>query len=122
MRIISMASGDNQFHKPPNSGAADMGGDKPAELERIAERNRLIVQMMEIAAKQRHLESMQVGLNLQVNRLQESPSAAVDDLREQLKNVDLQLLRLQAQRDFLAASLAEIDGVVPPPPPASGRA
>jgi len=65
---------------------------------------------MEIDAKQRHLDSMQIGLALEVHRLESKPDAHLAGLQRQLRDVEAQLRRLRAQRDWLAAGLAEIDG------------
>jgi len=111
--------------KPPVRpfAASDQGGDSPAELARIAERNRLIVQVMEIDAKQRHLDAMQNGLKLEVNRLSKVPDDKLVGLQAQLRDVEAQLRRLASQREFLSASLAEIDGGIQPEPrPRGGRA
>jgi hypothetical protein len=102
--------------------AADNVDQNPAELARIAERNRLIVQVMEINAKQRHLESLQIGLTLEVNRLQKGTDPHLTELTKKLNDVEAQLRRLTSQRDFLETSLAEIDGnPIPPTGPVSGR-
>lgn len=103
-------------HRP--FAAAEQGGDDPAELHRIAERNRLIIRTMEINAKQRHLESLQIGLTLEVNRLEASKDALMPedlpDLRTRLSEVNDQLRRLAAQREWLVSTLAEIDGAAGP--------
>lgn len=119
-----MMSEADQKPKPPSPPfvAADRADKDPAELQRIAERNRLIVQVMEINAKQRHLESLQLGLKLEVNRLQAAPDAQLAELTVKFKDVEAQLRRMAAERDFLETSLAEIDGrPAPPPEPAAGR-
>ena len=106
-------------HKPKHPFqpfvAADQGGDDPAELKRIAERNRLIVQVMEINAKQRHLESLRIGLNLEVNRLAAAADPHLTGLQAELKAVEEQLHRLAVQRAWLTGNLAEIDGATEPP-------
>ena len=117
-----MSKADHKPKVPPKPFmAADQGGDTPADLQRIAERNRLIVQTMEINAKQRHLESLQIGLTLEVNRLEASKDVlAVADLpglRARLNEVNDQLRRLGTQREWLVSTLAEIDGA---PGPSAG--
>ena len=114
-----MSKADHKPKVPPKPFvAADQGGDTPADLQRIAERNRLLVQTLEINAKQRHLESLQIGLTLEVNRLKASEVALmVDDLpglRARLTEVNDQLQRLGKQRDWLVSTLAEIDGAPRP--------
>jgi len=111
-----MSEADHKPKTPPRPFvAADQGGDDPAELKRIAERNRLIIQVMEINAKQRHLESLQNGLSLEVNRPAAAAGAHFLALQAQLKTVEEQLHRLAVQRAWLAANLAEIDGAAEPP-------
>ena len=114
-----MSEADHKPKGPPRPFvAADQGGDTPAELQRIAERNRLLVQTMEINAKQRHLESLQIGLTLEVNRLEASKDALrpedLPELRARLNEVNDQLRRLGKQRDWLVSTLAEIDGAPRP--------
>jgi hypothetical protein len=108
-----MSKDDHRSKIPPRPFvAADQGSDDPAELKRIAERNRLIIQVMEISAKQRHLESLQIGLTLEVNRLAVTSDPNLPGLRAQLKTVEDQLHRLAVQRDWLTGNLAEIDGAI----------
>ncbi len=114
-----MSEADHKPKTPPRPFvAADQGGDAPAELQRIAERNRLLVQTMEINAKQRHLESLQIGLTLEVNRLDAAKDALMaadlSGLRARLSEVNDQLRRLAAQREWLVSTLAEIDAAPRP--------
>ncbi len=114
-----MSEADHKPKTPPRPFvAADLGGDAPAELQRIAERNRLLVQTMEINAKQRHLESLQIGLTLEVNRLDAAKDALMaadlSGLRARLSEVNDQLRRLAAQREWLVSTLAEIDAAPRP--------
>ncbi len=114
-----MMSETDRKPKPPSRpwAAADQGGSDPAELARIAKRNDLIVQIMEVNAKQRHLESLQIGLTLEIERPRAAPDAHLLELTARRHDVDAQLRRLAAQRDFLETGLAVIDGHPPPAAP-----
>jgi hypothetical protein len=110
-----MSKGDHRPKIPPRPFvASDQGSDDPTELERIAERNRLIIQVMEINAQRRHLESLQTGLTLEVSRLAMTSDPHLPGLRAQLKTVEEQLYRLAVQREWLTGHLAEIDGAIGP--------
>jgi hypothetical protein len=88
------------------------------ELARIAERNRLIVRVMEINAKQRHLESLYVGLSLELEFAQraagEQGAEAIAGLKAQHEAQRRQLEKFAVEREWLDRMLAELDGAVLP--------
>jgi hypothetical protein len=105
-------------HQQPGTQAPD-----EQELARIAERNRLIVQVMEINAKQRHLESLYVGLSLELELVQraagepgatEAQREAASGLRAQHEAQRRQLEKFAVEREWLDRMLAELDGAVLP--------
>lgn len=105
-------------HREPQDGQADA-----PELARIAERNRLILRVMEIDAKQRHLESLFTGLSLELELAQRATGKAgatqaqretADGLKEQHEAARRQLEKFAVEREWLARILAELDGAVPP--------
>jgi hypothetical protein len=123
MSLPPMMSEADRKPKPPSRPwvAADQGDHDPVELARITKRNQLIVEIMEVNAKQRHLESLRIGLTLEIERPQVTQDAPIMKLTARLQDVDAQLRRLAAQRDFLETGLAEIDGHPMPPAGPPGR-
>jgi hypothetical protein len=106
---------DRQGREAPPPDAED--------LARIAERNRLIERVMEIDAKRRHLESLSIGISLELDharRLADVPEATqaqremAAGLGEQSKVLRQQLEKFAVEREWLARMLAEFDGAVPP--------
>jgi hypothetical protein len=104
------------------------------EQARIAERNRLIIQVMEINAKQRHFESMHLGIKLQLDHSRQSFVPGAHDTEAQLKTIGgleekfnkltRVLEKLNVERAWLETALAEIDGapLPKPAPTAQGKA
>jgi hypothetical protein len=93
------------------------------ELARIAERNRLIEQLMEIDARQRHCESLYVGISLEVEHARHAAARsgatqaqrdAAAGLKAQFDTLRRQLERFAAEREWLDRMLAEFDGAAPP--------
>jgi len=82
------------------------------EHQRLAQRNRLIVQVMEINAKQRSLENTHLGVKLELDlaRRSEPQSQATNDLEALQLDLSQRLEKLTLERDFLEVALAEIDG------------
>jgi hypothetical protein len=105
-------------HHGPQDGQADA-----QELARIAERNRLILRVMEINAKQRHLEALFTGLSLELDLVSRAAGMAgateaqretAAGLKQQHDAAWRQLEKLAVEREWLARMLAELDGAVPP--------
>ena len=103
------------------------------ELARIAERNRLIVKVMEINEKQRHYESRHLGLKLQLEHARrdaggpdetEEQREHIASLATKFRELSHQLEKFAAERHWIENMLAEIDGAVAPPAlsPHQGRA
>lgn len=100
----------------------------PQEQKRVVERNQLIVKVMEINAKQRHAESLHLGVKLELDHakrtLSESDSAqvqAAEALEVRFKELTDILEKLVAERDFLEVALAEIDSAPLPKTGLPGR-
>jgi hypothetical protein len=98
-------------------------GDDAREDARIAERNRLILRVMEIDAKRRHFESLSIGLALEAehaSRQAEKPDAtpaqreAAAGLKQQFELLTRQLEKFAVEREWLDRMLAELDGAAPP--------
>lgn len=123
---------------PDQSRAAALGLNRsehpkldPAEQSRVAGRNRLIVQVMEVNEKQRHYESIYLGVKLELDHArraaasgnQESAEQAsmISELDRKYKDLTGVLEKLVAERDFLEVALAEIDGAPLPKTVLPGR-
>jgi hypothetical protein len=99
----------------------------PVEHRRLADRNRLIVQVMEVNAKQRSVENMHLGVKMELDlaRRNEPKGAAAAGLEATLMDLTQKLEKLVLERDFLEVALAEIDGAPLPKTglsPTPGRA
>lgn len=98
-------------------------GDDAREEARIAERNQLILRVMEIDAKRRHFESLSIGLAIEAEHAKRLASApdptqarrdAAEGLTKQFELLTRQLEKFAVEREWLDRMLAELDGAAPP--------